>query len=261
MMPDPTGFESRLADAFRRYSGRVPTYVDATALAREIATASAHDTGRHPGWWLFGQTHTIIRRTQIMLSPVKTITGAALVVAIGGVMLIAQPFQQRSSVPGAATDDPAMAPSFFSGSIGPGRWTIFGEESSEVRADGVVVAEGPAYGEIEFDTNDPRITGTATIISTEIDHRQGATTLAPTGHIGAVRTTLIRIVNDEGSWEGQYMDLQIDDLDFEIMAGWLTGTDAYEGLSAYFVWDFPDNALHGHITAEGPPPVPEGLPE
>lgn len=259
-MPDPNEFERRLADAFRRYSGRVPTYVDATALAREIATASAHDTDRHPRWWPFGQTHTIMRRTQIMLSPAKAITAGALVFAIGGGMLIARPFQQQSSVPGAATDDPTMAPSFFSGSIGPGRWSIFGEESSEVRADGVVVADGPAYGDIEFNTNDPRITGTATIISTETDYRQGATTLA-TGDVGAVRTTLIRIVNDEGSWDGQYTDLQIDDLDFQIMAGWLTGMDAYEGLSAYFVWDFPDNVLRGYITAEGPPPVPEGLPE
>ena len=51
MMPDANEFERRLADAFRRYAGRVPTDIDASALAREIATASTHDTDRHPRFW------------------------------------------------------------------------------------------------------------------------------------------------------------------------------------------------------------------
>ena len=50
-----------------------------------------------------GHTPTVIGRTQSMLSPVKAITAGAIIFAIGGVMLVAQPFQQQGSPPGAAT--------------------------------------------------------------------------------------------------------------------------------------------------------------
>ena len=43
-----------------------------------------------------------------MFSPVKAITAGALVFALGGMFLIAQPFgQQGATVPGAATDEVA----------------------------------------------------------------------------------------------------------------------------------------------------------
>ncbi len=49
-----------------------------------------------------GHAPTVIGRTQTMFSPVKAITVGALVFAIGGTFLIAQPFgQQGDSVPGA----------------------------------------------------------------------------------------------------------------------------------------------------------------
>ncbi len=41
------------------------------------------------------------REDRVMLGPVKAITAGALVFALGGVLLIAQPFGQESSVPGA----------------------------------------------------------------------------------------------------------------------------------------------------------------
>ena len=48
--------------------------------------------------------------------------------------------------------------------------------------------------------------GTATIILNDYDYgRGGATTRALTGDVGAMRTGLIRIVNDEGSWEGRVL--------------------------------------------------------
>ena len=39
-----------------------------------------------------------------MFSPVKTITAGALAFAIGGVFLVAQPFDQRSEAPGAEVE-------------------------------------------------------------------------------------------------------------------------------------------------------------
>jgi hypothetical protein len=50
-----------------------------------------------------------------MLSPVKAITAGALVFALGGVLLIAQPFDQQPVVPGAETE--AVAPTWVTGNI------------------------------------------------------------------------------------------------------------------------------------------------
>lgn len=209
-----------------------------------------------------GNTPTVMgRTTQSMLSPAKAITVAALVFALGGVLLIAQPFDQRgSSVPGAASDDPAMAPSFFSGAIGD-EWTTNAEPVTERRDDGVVDGTGESYT-FPWEANDPRISGTATIVTNETDYREGATTLVPTGDVGTVRSGLLRIVNDEGSWEGEFLNLQLENVEFASASGWLTGADAYDGLSAFVLWSFPgDGTFHGHITAEGPPPAPESVPE
>ena len=109
-----------------------------------------------------------------------------------------------------------------------------------------------------WEASDPRISGTVTQVFNGTDYRDGATTLAPAELDGIVRTVYLRIVNDEGSWEGPMSNLQIDDLDFfEVTAGWLTGADTYEGLSAYVVWDVTNGAFRGHITAEGPPSTPD----
>jgi hypothetical protein len=209
-----------------------------------------------------GQTPTVIGRTTSMFSPAKAITAGAIVFAIGGTLFIAQPFsQQESSLPGVATVDPGLAPAFFSGTMGDDpTWTVNALPATEPRDDGVVEGTGESYT-YPWDANDPRISGMATTITNETDYREGATTLAPTGDVGTVRTGLIRIVNDEGSWEGPFTEFQIDNLDYEQSAGWLTGTGAYEGLTAYAVWVFDDRSIRGHISAEGPPPVPESLPE
>jgi hypothetical protein len=53
-----------------------------------------------------GHGPTVIGRTRLMLSPVKTITAGALVFALGSAFLIAQPFgQQDVAVPGAETPE------------------------------------------------------------------------------------------------------------------------------------------------------------
>lgn len=199
-----------------------------------------------------------------MFSPAKAITVGAFVFALGGALLIAQPIdRQGPSAPGAATDDPSMAPSFFSGTMGD--FTMNVAPVPERREDGVVEFTGESYT-FSWDANDPRIVGTATIIMNETDYREGATTLAPTGDVGTMRTGVIRIVNDDGSWAGPYTELLLENADVErdSVTGWVTGSDGYEGLSAYVVMYFggPDfGTFTGHITAEGPPPAPEIVPE
>ena len=112
-----------------------------------------------------------------------------------------------------------------------------------------------------IDADDPRFTGRATTTGNATDYREGATTLADTSLEGIVETGVMRLNNDGGAWEGEYQALGIDSLEFENWAGWLTGSGDYEGLSAYIVLDFPSEGFVGHITAEGPPPAPESLPE
>ena len=173
----------------------------------------------------------------------------------------------ESSLGGVVARDPIpdlMAPSFFSGTVRSDETFASDrvEPVAERRDDGVVEFSGES-STFALDTNDPRISGMVTIVANETDYREGAPTLVPTGLVGTVRTGVMRIVNDEGSWEGEYMNLQFGEanqpgyLDFENSAGWLTGTGAYEGLSAYFVWPFFERTFSGHITAEGPPPAPE----
>jgi len=93
-----------------------------------------------------GHTPTVTGRTQPMFSPVKAITAGALVFAIGGVLLIAQPFdQQGGSVPGAATD---------------------AEPAQTVEVTGQVAFAHPGNPET-WTTNDPRLTGTGSWVMTE----------------------------------------------------------------------------------------------
>ena len=62
-----------------------------------------------------GHTPTVIGRTQIMFSPAKALIAGALVFGIGGALLVAEPFQQQGSVPGAEAD--SVAPTWVTGSM------------------------------------------------------------------------------------------------------------------------------------------------
>lgn len=77
-MPDPSNFEPRLADAFRRYSNQVPTDVDAMALAREIASGKTTESRQHPRWWPFGRTNREPERSRTMFIA----SGATAVLAV-----------------------------------------------------------------------------------------------------------------------------------------------------------------------------------
>jgi hypothetical protein len=53
---------------------------------------------------------TLTRRTRLMFSPVKAIVAGALVFALGGIFLVAQPFDRpQSAVPGAGVTEPPVA--------------------------------------------------------------------------------------------------------------------------------------------------------
>jgi hypothetical protein len=88
--------------------------------SKDASRAAGADIQASPIPATNGQFPAVIGRTQIMLSPARIIA-AALVLGVGGMMLITQPFRPQSSVPGAAADSPSQPPVQFTGTwcVGP----------------------------------------------------------------------------------------------------------------------------------------------
>ncbi len=73
-------------------------------------------------------------------------------------------------------------------------------------------------------------------------------------------TSLVRIENDDGAWQGPLTDVFLPDQVW-IQYGWLTGEGAYEGLSFFTSFRGHTDAAHhngeGVIWPGGPPPEPD----
>ncbi len=171
-----------------------------------------------------GHTPTLIGRTQSMLSPVKAITAGALVFAIGGAFLIAQPFQQPSRGTPSAVVDPCTTPivpvtgEIIWGYEQAGTQTFESSQGRHIR-DFVYISTLA----VDDDRLNGKITG-AIDWDTTFDE-QGAA-------LAGVNHGTERIENEAGTWEGTFTGI-----------GWtripewravidLTGTGAYDGLSA-----------------------------
>ena len=171
-----------------------------------------------------GQTATITGRTQSMFTPVKAITAGALVFAIGGVLLIAQPFDQQSSVPGAAIDDESMTPALVTGFLvypedSPSSELLPSYEKTEV--DGIVRERWLDTADVEM--SDPRLSGAFTN-DYSIDRFDDLATDLGWG--------TVRIENDAGFWEGQSVHTTNIAARAEVAYYELVGNGAYDGLSA-----------------------------
>jgi hypothetical protein len=168
-----------------------------------------------------------------MFSPTKAITAGALVAAIGGVLLIAQPFdQQLTSVPGAETEPAPQPAAEFTGHItcGPpiGAAGTGSSETLDVGDEGMVITryrDGTWRQTIEVD--DPRLEG-------DVYHTwQSDTYRGPedgSGQIVAASTW--RIENDAGAWQGGQLELTLSDGSYRETLTTLVGEGAYEGLTA-----------------------------
>ena len=90
-----------------------------------------------------------------MFSPVKAITAGAIVAALGGVMLISQPFEQRGSVP--AAEGEAIAPTWVTGNIQP----VDGSCDRGTVTSDAGVSRSSYECTATWTSSDPRLTGDA----------------------------------------------------------------------------------------------------
>ena len=151
-----------------------------------------------------GRTPTVIGRTQTMFSPVKAITAGALVFAIGGAFLFAQPLDQKGDIVPAASilELPAA--------------TVTATQECNLYATPVTCT---------YAASDPRVTGTLTFEFT--------------GDIGSLDSGGVEFLwNDatlegpEGDWTGHYYLMWgygREVLDGSNAFTVLSGTGAYDG--------------------------------
>jgi hypothetical protein len=260
-MSDPMNPEVR--DWLKRTEAEPP---DAHQGARQVM-ARLPEVRQRRRWWPFPVIHrepqsvptttattqhepsftpaTAIGRTQTMLSPVKAITVTALVFTIGGMMLIAQPFdRQGGNVPGAEVTDESMSPSQVSGRY------IYQRSQTRHRElfrseDGVERFPGDSWADITVESSDPRLAGEA---SFTLDRD-----IYP-GRIGIVWGTGV-ITNEAGSWTGSTVGI----IRPEDGISWrtrdqFTGSGAYEGLSVML--DKESNGEFEGVIVPGP--LPDG---
>ena len=179
-----------------------------------------------------------------MFSPVKAITAGALIFALGGMLLIAQPFdQQGGSVPGAATDSEA-------------EWAAVSGISACALGTRGVETEGPPYSLTDqilrcSDTStDPRVSGPSTVVINVEgwDEREG---------YNAVAWIDNTIEGPEGIWAGHTYGLYDDEGVLDLV-GVLAGNGAYEGLTFTVAGSVPADgatlSYDGLIQPGSPPP-------
>ncbi|MGD8684563.1 MAG: hypothetical protein PVG27_11480 [Chloroflexota bacterium] len=194
-----------------------------------------------------------------MLSPVKAITAGAIVFALGGAFLIAQPNQQQGSVPGAETDTEAVAPAWVTGTLILGS-SCSGPTASTPEADVQPEREHHRCSTQAWRTSDPRLTGTSTSTWDADVYVLGEAIIS-------VSAGTYELQNESGSWLCHHRD----GLSYG-MGRYATGANeetvtcagdgAYDGLTAIVFLDWSNSPpssvpLAGLIFPGEAPPLPE----
>ena len=200
-----------------------------------------------------------------MFSPVTAITAGALVFALGGVLLIAQPFdQQGGGVPGAATDAEAAAPAWVTGTLALGTScsgpTASTPSVSTSEADGRPEREHHRCSTQIWTTSDPRLSGTST-------STWDADVYVLDEAIISVMAGTYELRNESGDWLCHYRDglaygmgrYATDAHDETVTC---VGDGAYDGLTAILSLDWSKLTtssvpLAGLIFPGEAPPLPE----
>lgn len=216
------------------------------ALRRKVPTRTGTDTTDYrptPIPAADGHSPTVIGRTQIMLSPVKAITAGVIVFALGGVMLIAQPFGQQAGVaPGAESAD-FVEPVEFTAVLTKGPWVS--QPTCEFIGGDMMQCQGEAWTPDITEVSDPRLDGEVTL-SVNTNKWPGQPNLA---------NLTYRITNEDGSWQGSFPSIY-EGKAAPVTAGVvLVGEGDYEGLYAWM--DASDwSAVSGVVFSYPPPEAP-----
>jgi len=190
-------------------------------------------------------------RTQSMLSPVKAITAGALVFTIGGMLLIAQPFDQQASAPQAEAE--TEAPTWVTGKVAYASSCT--SPSQEVDGD-VRHAWGYQCSPQRWTSSDQRLSGA-------VSYRWNEDVYKVDESFISVNTAAAYLRNDDGGWACSSSNLLEGS---GLYPHWVTGETltcvgegGHEGLSALVVIDQgdPSHPLVGLIFSGGFPPVPE----
>jgi hypothetical protein len=165
---------------------------------------------------------TVIGRTYTMFSPVKAITAGALVFALGGVLLIAQPFDQQGGiVPGAATDAEGESTAVTGTSV-CGPWKAGSPQLSSLPYS----LTGQVLRCTET-ASDPRVTGTNTAVINVEGWDESLQREVP---INAVTWNDFTLEGPDGTWSGHgYGFYDADGVLHVVHIS--SGSGAYEGLT------------------------------
>ena len=209
-------------------------------------------TGRH--------TPTLDWRTHTMISPIKAITAGALVFAIGGVLLIAQPVDRLGGgVPGAEQEADLLPPLKVTATFQRMDCdSSAGSSEGSFEEDGLVDRYRGAYCTVYNEWSDPRLQGTETYLNNGVEYMDGSELY--------VAHYVHDIVTDDGAWRMRphFRFHSADDAAATpssamgaFSATWiLDGEGAYEGLSAVLGKD--GSKIAGYIVStEMLPPAPE----
>jgi hypothetical protein len=259
---DPRDYLDHLLDEVPETPQRRRRWWPFPLLRREAQppTATVTDTSENqpnPSTASNGHAPTVIGRTQSMLSPAKAITAGALVFAIGGAFLIAQPLGQQANVPGAeagaASETVAFGASYAFSSMRPGEVSTL--------ADGTQRTAGEAWVFRSIESSDPRFEGDLVVNATYDKYDEVQLT-----------THILRIENESGAWQnGPFVRMTWTDRqtpgDAYVEAGeteqqeWV-GEGDYEGLVAVVVSTEEQSGggrtvLEGYVVDGALPPAPE----
>lgn len=158
-----------------------------------------------------------------MFGPVRAIIAGALVFALGGLFLVAQPFDQQGSVPGVPTDEGIGKVTPFEG--------VMVYEANPVQAvlealpNGVITNRGWFGTMTVAEMNDPRLEGT---VSNMWNWDQ-----ILTGEVHSVWVGDLRIENPGGAWQMRpIVNFTLPDGTPTVWTGIFDGEGDYEGLTA-----------------------------
>ena len=172
-----------------------------------------------------------------MFSATKLVVAGAILALFGGVLLIGQPLSEpEAGVPGAVTDDPSMAASWFEVDGDDTGWPELVTETDE----GFLLVEHVQFGAI-YAPAEPRFDG-------DLIHTYKRLEIDDETHI-SVHNWIIG--NDGGRWIGT--GINVNGVGGPVV---LAGVDGYEGLTAVWRWSRGDEISEAMIFPGDAPAVP-----